>query len=420
MLNRLSNQAKVVTIASIGALFECYDFMICAFLASFLVKIFFAGNNALGIFTIFTIAFVSRPIGGIFWGHLGDKYGRKIVFSVTMMLLAVPTLLIAAYPTQISTSLNVYGFMLLRFLQGFLVGGEFPGGVTFIAEIASAKRRGMLVSIFMAALTVGTLLASAMSLLIVSVFSSEQILAGAWRIPFILSVFLIFIAIYIRKKVSETPFFINLAKRKSISKMPFWELLSNHPKTVIIGIIITSCSAFGLTTCYTFLPSLIKLSGIFNEKQVLNLTTLGSLVVCIFMPVFGIISDKIGRKLIFLISSVLLLGCLGIFYSVIVYQSYELLIIAVILVSIVFSGINGLYCVILSELFPTTIRFSGVATCYTVAYSVSGGLLPLLYLAYPTISKNFSLPIIVFGCLLFATVISMYRMREMHGVSLGD
>ena len=113
---------KILIISSIGALFECYDFMICAFLSTFLTKLFYPENQLLGIFTIFTIGFFSRPIGGMFWGHIGDRHGRKKVFSLTMILLALPTLLIAFFPLQwFSIKVAGISFAILRFFQGFLV-----------------------------------------------------------------------------------------------------------------------------------------------------------------------------------------------------------------------------------------------------------------------------------------------------------
>lgn len=414
----MNYQFKVAAIASVGALFECYDFMICAFLASYLIKIFFSGNTFLGIFTIFTVAFISRPIGGMFWAHLGDRHGRKIVFSLTMLLLVVPTLLIAVFPINLSQNLNLYGFMLLRFLQGFLVGGEFPGGITFIAEISSSKRRATLVSIFIASLTGGTLLASVVSLLTVTIFNSEQVLLWAWRIPFILSVVLVFVAIYIRKMVQETPYFISLTEHKAVSKFPIIELITHYPRDIFCGIIIVCCSAFGLTTFYTFFPSLMKISAIFSEKQIFNLTTFGTLLVCLFNPVAGILADRIGRKVVFLSSVFLLLLCFGLFYIAIIQKSFVLLAIAMFAVSIIYSGINGLYCVILSELFPTQIRFSGVALCFTIAFSLCGGLLPIIYLSFAALTKTFILPAIIFVILLCITFLMLYNLHDMKGRDL--
>ncbi|MBY0379008.1 MAG: MFS transporter, partial [Burkholderiales bacterium] len=389
MTNQLPNQLKVLSIASIGALFECYDFMICAFMSNILIKLFFSGNIWLGVFAIFTVAFIARPLGGIFWGHLGDKIGRKKVFSLTMILLVIPTLLIAIFPLNLSKEITISGFIILRFLQGFLVGGEFPGGVTFIAEIVSSKNRATLVSSFLTLLTVGTLLASFVSFILFRIFSVEQVESWAWRLPFLLSIVLVLTAIYIRKKVQETIFFTGLTNRKGIIKVPLFELFSNHLFAIFSGLIIACLAAFGLTTLYVFFPSIIKLNPFISQQTALGLTTIGSLVLIIFMPIWGILADKFSRKTILLISSLLLLVCLRLISVAIIQNSYTMLLIMMVLASVAFAGINTVYCPMLSELFPTSVRFSGVALCYTVAYSICGGLLPLVYLSMPELTKYF-------------------------------
>lgn len=412
----LNTQAKTLAMASVGAIFESYDFMICVFLSSVLIKVFYADHQFEGIFAIFTIAFFSRPLGGIFWGHLGDRYGRKKVFSITMLLLVVPTLLIALFPVhQVSVMTAGISFAVLRFLQGFLVGGEFPGGVTFIAEIAKAKTRGLFIAIFMSALTVGTLLASLVSLALNISMTNDQILAWGWRFPFILSIVLVIIAIYIRKQVKETTFFCKLAERKAIIRMPFLELVCTEPKLIFYGFILTCASAIGLTTIYTFLPQLLKFTHIFTLRDTLYLTTLGSLILCIAMPFFGYLSDKYKRKSVLILSQFGVTLSFALFVIASYTGSFILLLLGMLLISIFFAGVNANYCVILSEQFPTNIRYSGVALCYTMAYSICGGALPLLYLHVAKFEPHLFLPCGLFCLISLFCLIIFSKLKDFSG-----
>lgn len=398
---------KSLSASSIGALFECYDFMICAFLAPTLTKLFFHGNTFWGVFAIFSIAFFSRPLGGLFWGYLGDIYGRKKAFSSSMILLSIPTLLIALFPLHLfSTVQSGVLFALLRFAQGFFVGGEFPGGVVFVAESSKSSSRGFNIAIFMSALTGGTLLASLSALVLNISLSKEQIANFGWRIPFLFGLVLVFVAIYIRKKVHETPFFAAMQESKTAYNNPLMHLFKSNKLRLLNGLILVFCSASGLTTLYVFFPQMMNKTN-FSSSQILLLTTLGSIVLCVFMPIMGWLSDRIKRKILFIG------GLLGLIvgWSIIIYgyclSSMLVLIIGMSIGSLAFSLINGAYCAMLSELFPTNIRYSGVAFCYSVGYSLCGGLLPLLYNCGSSQLIKMTIPLAIF----FILVVVLVNMR---------
>lgn len=415
------SKSKLFITAGIGAALECYDFMICAFMASTLITLFFPTESFLGLFSIFTIAFFSRPLGGIFWGHLGDRYGRKRVFSLTMLLLVFPTLGIALFPVHfVSAGVAASGFIILRFLQGFLVGGEFSGGVTFIAEIATSERRGATVASFMMALTIGTLLASLVTFVLHSIFSNAVILEWVWRIPFFISIILIIVAVYIRKKIQETPFFQSLTKRADISRFPVRDLFQNHFISVLKGFTLTCASAMSLVTWYLYFPQLFKNYSVFNTSNILFLTTLGTFLLCVAMPFAGMLADRFGRKIIFLTSMWLLTVALGLLYAALQCKSFALLTVTMIVASICFSGVNANYCVFLSELFPTRVRFSGVAVCYNFGYALCGGVLPLLYAHFSTSFGVLTLPILFSIAISFLCVFAVSKITEMHRKDLVD
>ena len=404
---------KLFIAAGIGAALECYDFMICAFMASTLIALFFPDQTFLGVFAIFTIAFFSRPLGGLFWGHFGDRYGRRRVFSLTMLLLVVPTLGIALFPVHLGFAwFNAFGFMLLRFLQGFLVGGEFSGGVTFIAEIASSKNRGLTIASFMAALTIGTLLASMIALLLNLSFSQTQILAWAWRIPFLISVVLIGVAIYIRQHIVETPFFQSLQRHAKVSQIPLVDLLKGHFSAMLKGFILTSASAIALITLYLYLPQLFKQNPHFNARDLLSLTSLGTFLLVVMMPLGGFLADRFGRRIIFGVSMILTSCMLGFFYLALVQNNLTWLTVGMILASICFSGVNANYCALLSELFPTQVRFSGVALCYNLAYAVCGGVVPLLYDHFALRFGLLTLPVAFFVLVTFLSLLVLLRVED--------
>jgi MFS family permease len=225
-------------------------------------------------------------------------------------------------------------------------------------------------------------------------FNEHDILVWAWRLPFLLSVVLIFIAIYIRRTVAETSFFTIINEQKQILATPLIFLIKHYPFLLICGITITSISAFGITTLYVFMPNILKMNSLLISSQTLfAIIAIGTLILMIFMPLWGIIADKFGRKVTLVTSIILLLLCFT--YITFVLKTAAAFYWFMILSSIAFAGVNAIYCPILSELFPTNIRFSGVALCYTCAYSICGGILPLIYLAFPQNTRTFHLPLII-------------------------
>lgn len=400
---------KLFLISSTGSFFECYDFMICVFLTKYISQIFFTSNFTLATFSIFTVAFAARPSGGVFWGYLGDKYGRKKVFSFSMNMILVPTLLIAVFPTGFSHNLNMIGFIILRFMQGFIVGGEFAGGVTIVHEIAPKNRIATWLAIYVGFLGAGTLVASLTVLTLEQIYTPQEIIDFAWRIPFILSLFLIIITIQLRKHLFETPFFSALQKFNKILDNPILEIIKYHKLKLFKGFIATCFGAAVLTTFSTYLPEIIIN---IPHKRVMLLSSESLLIIIALTYFYGRLADRFNQDKIFIVSGILSIFTLIIFMNNKI-DSFPAYLIMITVISIANAGTNLLYPAVISQLFPTNVRFTGVAICYTMGFTVCAGILPLLYSLDLAMVRTLQFPIIVFSVLfilfLGSHLFSKYR-----------
>jgi MFS family permease len=219
-----SSDFRSLWLASLGGALEFYDFVIFVFFTDVIGKLFFAATTAawvsqVGTFGIFAVGYLARPLGGIIMAHYGDTVGRKRVFTLSIFLMAAPTLLIGLLPTYHSAGASALLLLVaLRILQGIAIGGEAPGGWVFVAEHASADRTGFAVGLLTSGLSVGILLGSLVTATLHLVFSQAQILGGIWRLPFFLGGVFGFAALVFRRRLKETPVFREISSRAAAAR----------------------------------------------------------------------------------------------------------------------------------------------------------------------------------------------------------
>jgi MFS family permease len=378
-----TSEVRILSLASIGGALEFYDFVIFVFFATVIGKLFFAASlpdwvRQAQTFGIFAAGYLARPIGGIVMAHFGDTHGRKRMFTLSVLLMAIPTLLIGLLPTYQSIGVAAPLLLLLmRILQGVAIGGEAPGAWIFVAEHARRGRVGFAVGLLTSGLSFGILLGSSMATFLSRVFSQVQIAAGAWRIPFLIGGVFGFIAMWLRRWLKETPVFEEMRNRAKLSReLPLGVVLKKHGRAVVTSILSTWMLTAAIVVVILMTPSLLpKLFGIASgDAQTANLVA--TIALCVSTVAVGAATDRFGVRrvaipiLLFLIAST---------YGL--YRGAEAMPVALLpLYALAGFGAGGVVLtpIMMIHAFPTSIRFSGVSFSYNFAYALFGGLTPLL------------------------------------------
>jgi MFS transporter, MHS family, proline/betaine transporter len=409
--------------ASVGNTVEWFDFATYNFLAVTLAAVFFPPGDPtaalLSTFAIFAAAFFMRPLGGLFFGPLGDKIGRQRVLATVIILMSLSTFVIGLLPPY--ATIGVWAPLLLviaRCLQGFSAGGEFGGASTFLAEYSPDDRRGFLVSWLEFSTLIGFVLGSVLVLCLSTALSEDALISWGWRIPFLLAGPLGIVGLYIRLRLEDTPEFKALQETGEVSRSPFKETLVENWKQILQvgGLVIIQNIGFYVVLSYMttyfqdplgFSPTAASLS-----------TTITLLVGTALIPPLGALSDRVGRK------PLLLASCIG--YAVLTYPLFLLLntgnLFAAIVAHVALGALLAVFIstsiAALTELFPTRVRYGGFSIGYNFSVAIFGGSSPYLaqYLVSTT-GNPLSPAFIVIGGAV-ATLLVVLTVRETAGTDL--
>lgn len=407
---------KVLLSAMIGNALEWYDYALYANFAYILGKHFFPNEETREIMTlaVFAAGFIVRPFGAYVFGYIGDKLGRKIALAISILTMAFPTAMIGLLP-----SYEVIGIAapiiltIIRLVQGFSLGGEFSGCIAYIVENSHDKYRGVAGSAAFISMCGGMLLGALTALGFKYYFDEETLVNWAWRIPFILGLFIGLIGLYIRWKLKESPVYEQAKSSGNLSRSPLRDLLKNNLKELFVamGVYLTVTVPFYVTTVY--LTTYLRIyTGLSSEYA----TKCNAIILCVmivFLLISGYISDKIGRK------PILIFGCL--LFSVFSYpafwilnnfqDSFPMIILAVSIMSAMCGIYMGPVPTLLVEIFPTKIRFTGVAISYNISAAIFGGTAPMIsemMIKFFNDNNIISYYIAVFACFTLASLM-MYK-----------
>lgn len=387
--NMTKEERKVAYATIVGTTVEWYDFFIYAAAAGLIFKdLFFApAGNTLGTILAFAtvgISFLFRPFGAFLAGYLGDKYGRRIVLVMTLVLMGLATTCIGLLPTYASIGVMAPILLLiLRILQGIAAGGEWGGAVLMAVEHAPKHKRGRFGAFPQIGVPLGLILASGMFALMTGVIApGDAFVEWGWRIPFLFSVVLLFVGHWIRRTVEESPVFQEIKERKSASKTPIRELFRNHSMLVLLAaLVFAGNSACGYMTTGGFIQNYAtNPDGPLNMERtsVLICVTLASFCWLITTYISGTLSDFIGRKKTYILGWITQL--MGVFALFPLVNSGSLYLFALGLCFLA-SGIGLTYGVQSSyyaELFPASIRFSGISISYAIGAILGGAFAPMI------------------------------------------
>ncbi|MER5185473.1 MFS transporter [Streptomyces sp. NPDC002896] len=383
-----SQQRRVYLASLIGSVVEFYDFAIYGTAASLVFgTVFFASSSpAVGLIAslaTFATGYVARPLGGIIFGHFGDRVGRKSVLLVTLFLMGASTVLVGILPTaaQVGTLAPVL-LVTLRLIQGLAVGGEWGGAVLMSVETGSQKSRGFFGSATGVGSSLGVLLASA-SFAALGGLEEDQFLAWGWRLPFLASVLLIAVGAYIRLNVDESPVFAAARERKADdarpASAPLLALLREQPGRLLLAIGVYCGPVMAQSIVKVFLISWgVSHAGV-SRQLMLNSLTFAVAGMAVAVPLFAVLSDRIGRRAVYVPASILFGLFAFLMFPMVGTGSTVMVVLAfVISMSILEAAALGPVGALLSELFPTRSRYTGTSLAYQFAALIGGGIGPLI------------------------------------------
>ncbi|MCV2442486.1 MFS transporter [Acinetobacter bereziniae] len=420
-INLNQEDKRTLGLSSLGGALEFYDFVIYVFYAKIIAELFFPSTLSpfwamLNTYGIFAAGYFFRPLGGIVMAHFGDLIGRKRLFSLSILLMALPTLMIGLMPTYTDIGLAAPLLLLLmRMVQGIAIGGEIPAAWTFVSEHVPEKKIGFANGLLTAGLSLGILLGSLTSLLISLKFNETEIHTWAWRIPFILGGIFGLIALYLRSYLKETPVFKAMQARKELSKaLPVKQVLSSHKSAVLIGMLFTWFLTGCVVVIILAMPNLLTGTFAFQRTDAFQMQSAAILMQMLGCVIAGTLADRFGAGRIMFWGSLCVAVISGIFYNSLGHVTPSTIFILYMLLGL-FSGTVGIVSYSMVKMFPAQIRFSGISFSYNVAYAIAGGLtLPLVqWLSlYSDIGAMYY--IVVLCCFTLLTSLIYRKKFEIH------
>ncbi|KTT02810.1 MFS transporter [Pseudomonas parafulva] len=376
---------RTLGLAALGGALEIYDFIIFVFFALTLSQLFFPPEmpqwlRLLQSFGIFVTGYLARPLGGILMAHFADHLGRKRVFSLSILMMALPCLLIGVMPTYADIGYAAPLLLLaLRILQGAAVGGEVPSAWTFVAEHAPPGRRGYALGFLQAGLTFGYLLGALTATLLAHVFSPEEILSYAWRYPFLLGGVFGVIGVWLRRWLSETPVFVALRSQQAPVKFPLRQVLGEHKRALAPAALLTCVLTSAVVVLVVITPTVMQQRFGMSAGDTFALSSVGIVFLNLGCVLAGLLVDRVGAWRALLLYSVLLPLGVGVLYASLI-GHWGMTWVAYALAGLS-CGVVGVVPSVMVGLFPAQIRVSGISFTYNVAYALWASITPLALIA---------------------------------------
>ena len=376
------NDYKTLSLSALGGALEFYDFIIFVFFATVVGKLFFPADmpewlRLMQTFGIFAAGYLARPLGGIVMAHFGDLLGRKKMFTLSIFMMAVPTLIMGLLPTyaQIGMAAPIL-LLLMRVIQGAAIGGEVPGAWVFVSEHVPARNTGFACGTLTAGLTAGILLGSLVATLINSVYSAEEVADYAWRIPFLLGGVFGLFSVYLRRWLHETPVFAELQQRKALAEeVPLRAVLRDHRGAIVLSMLLTWLLSAGIIVVILMTPTVLQTVYGFTPSVALQANSLAIVLLTLGCIGAGKLVDRFGAGRVFVAGSLALLVSSWTFYHTL--AEHKDLLFPMYALTGLCVGIVGAVPFVMVRAFPPVVRFSGLSFSYNVAYALFGGLTPM-------------------------------------------
>jgi metabolite-proton symporter len=406
---------KAVIAATVGTTIEWYDFFIYGTAAGLVFgKLYFPNSDpltaTLAAFATYFVGFVGRPIGAAIFGHYGDRIGRKATLIATLMTMGIATFLIAFVPTY--ASIGIWGAVLLtilRVIQGIGVGGEWGGSVLIAMEWSRTHNsRGLVASWPQFGVPCGLFLSN-LAILAFSHWSGDQFSDWGWRIPFLLSIILIGIGLWVRLGILETPVFEKLVSERKVERAPILEVIKRQPKEIILSALVrmSEQAPFYIFTAFVFAygTGTLKLP----RDMILSAVLVASVVSFFTIPISGHISDRIGRRRMYLIGAAVM-GVFGFVYFGMLDTAAPLLVFIAIVISLIPHDMQyGPQAALIAEAFTPRLRYSGASLGYQLASIIAGGPAPLIATAlFAAYHSGYAIAVYILACAVISLIATAF------------
>ena len=374
-------QLRTLALSALGGALEFYDFVIFVFFAATMGQLFFPPHmpewmRLVQTFGIFAAGYLARPLGGVVMAHFGDLSGRKKMFMLSILLMAIPTLLMGLLPTYAQVGvLAPLLLLLLRVMQGAAIGGEAPGAWVFVSEHVSPRHRNLACGALSAGLCAGILIGSLVARAINAAFDEAELLAWGWRVPFVIGGVFGFLAMLLRRKLHETPVFAELQARRALAaELPLKTVLREHAGAVLLAMLLTWLLTAAVVVTLLMMPTLLQGLGV-DRGAALSGNTLAICATIAANLIAGMLADRFGAGRVLVLWSALLGFAFWWFYAAAMHGAYSQWAYALAGSAV---GLTALVPAIAVGGFPAPVRFSGLSFSYNVAYAIAGGLTPVL------------------------------------------
>jgi MHS family proline/betaine transporter-like MFS transporter len=420
---------RAASASFMGNFVEWFDYAAYGYLATVIALTFFPQTDKatalLATFAVFALSFIVRPLGGLAWGHFGDKYGRRSALSWSILIMSVSTFCIGILPTYNHIGLWAPALLLLiRLFQGFSASGEYAGASAFLAEYAPEGKRGLYTSIVPASTAAGLLFGAVFVAGLHSWMSVEDLHSWGWRLPFLLAAPFGLVGRYIRMSLQDTPKFLEMEKRleakECATHAPVRELLTVHRRSVMIGIGVTCLNAVAFYLLLSYMPTYLSTEMGMSESDsfLASTVSLATYIGLIFL--MGKLSDRFGRKTMLLTASVLFLALTFPLFGMLENQPLMVILMIQIAFGAILAMNDGTLPCFLAEIFPTRVRFSGFAFSFNFANAVFGGTAPFIATWLIQLTGNKMAPAWYLLAAAAVALIAMLASRETAHKALQD
>ena len=413
---------KVLTASLVGSSIEWFDYFLYGTMAALVFnQLFFVNEDpTVGLmlaYASFALSFFIRPFGGIIFSHIGDRIGRKKTLVITLSLMGFATFAMGLLPTYQAIGVAAPILLItLRLIQGLGIGGEWGGALLLATEYAPPERRGFFGSIPQMGVTIGMVMGT-LALYIMTLLPEAAFMSWGWRVPFILSAFLVIFGLWIRKGIDETPEFKVVQASGEIPKVPIVETLKHHWREVLIAIGAKVVETAPFYIFGTFVVSYATTNLEFSRTATLAAVMIATVITTILIPIMGSLSDRIGRKKMYVTGSVAMALFAFPYFWLLQQGSVTLLIVATIIgLGIIWAPITAVLGTMFSEIFDAKVRYTGVTLGYQIGAALAGGTAPLVATFLLATFDNSYVPVALYIILTAViSLLSIWAVKDLSG-----